>query len=174
MREKILPSLFRYTFDTHGFKWTRLTNLIREFSSFDELEGDQTGFGAHLLRDAETQGAEEANVASFAHQSVNAPHRESRRRTRKRMRSTTTPVPESEPGDNGDAGGGGDAASGRPGCDGGGGPGAGGRDGGNGSDPDLAGLAHSELKPIAHHFESEVGASHLCSPVSLYASSFVF
>lgn len=63
-RDDILPGLEAYVWREHGWRWTRLTNLIESFDNMSELEKEK-GFGQHVLGDAKTQEKNEACVARF-------------------------------------------------------------------------------------------------------------
>ena len=66
MFREALPGMFTYVHATHGWRWTRLRRLIEAFDDPVELAADVGGFGGHVVQDAETQDAEEAQAEAFA------------------------------------------------------------------------------------------------------------
>ena len=61
-----LPGMATFVHAAHGFRWTRLRNLIEAFDDATALAKDPTGFGAHVLEDARTQEVDEAGACAFA------------------------------------------------------------------------------------------------------------
>ena len=66
MFREALPGMFTYVHATHGWRWTRLRRLIEAFDDPLELALEVGGFGGHVVHDAETQDAEEAQAEAFA------------------------------------------------------------------------------------------------------------
>ena len=62
----VLPGMATFVHAAHGFRWTRLRNLIAAFDDEEALAKDPAGFGAHVLEDARTQEEDEAGARAFA------------------------------------------------------------------------------------------------------------
>ena len=62
----VLPGMGTFVHAAHGFRWTRLRNLIAAFDDEEALAKDPAGFGAHVLEDARTQEEDEAGARAFA------------------------------------------------------------------------------------------------------------
>jgi hypothetical protein len=57
-----LPALSSYAHKHFGFEYTRLRFLIEKYDSIAELQIDQSGYGAHVLHEAENQEKNERSA----------------------------------------------------------------------------------------------------------------
>ena len=62
----LVPAMKAHVHATRGRRWTRLGRLIAEFDDAETLAADVSGFGAHVVGDAETQEADEEGADIFA------------------------------------------------------------------------------------------------------------
>ena len=57
--EKFFPAFAYYVHKHFGYEYTRMRKLIEKYDSVDALRKDETGFGLHAIREAETQDLSE-------------------------------------------------------------------------------------------------------------------
>jgi hypothetical protein len=57
--ENFFPAFAYYVHKHFGYEYTRMRKLIEKYDSVDALRKDETGFGLHAIREAETQDLSE-------------------------------------------------------------------------------------------------------------------